>query len=53
MRTNLLATGVVDARIVGTEIHSLIDWTCLNKVCAKKKTYTESPAARLARRAQQ
>lgn len=49
----MLETGVADIRVVGAELHSLLDWTCSDPVCAKKKTYDVSPVVRLARRTKQ
>lgn len=53
MRKKLLATGTLDVRVVGVELHTLLDWTCSDPVCKKQKTYTMSPAERLAKRVQQ
>ena len=52
MRKQIMATGILDVRVSGTELHSLIDWDCSVEVCRKNKTYEVPPSERLAKRAQ-
>ena len=50
-RLRLMAAGGVDVRVFGDILCALIDWDCSKEACRKAKTYNESPATRLAKRA--
>ena len=50
-RQRLMESGVVDVRIFGDVLCAFVDWECSKEDCRKAKSYDESPAIRLAKRA--